>query len=60
MVQWGLHAFTAKGPGVTPGGGTKIPQASLHVSPTPPKKKEKWSIKESVSADNYKVILFKR
>ena len=45
---------------MTPGGGTKIPQASLHVPPTPLKKKDKWSVKESVSTDNYKVILFKQ
>ena len=30
MIQWlRLHAFTAKGPGSVPGGGSKIPQEAL-------------------------------
>ena len=41
MIQWlRLHASTARGTGVIPGQGTKIPHAMLHSSPlTPPEKK---------------------
>ena len=41
VIQWlRLHASTARGTGVIPGQGTKIPHAMLHSSPlTPPEKK---------------------
>ena len=45
MVQWlGLHAFAAKGAGLYPGWGTKIPLATLCGQK---KKKRKETTKQS-------------
>ena len=41
MVQWlGLRAFTPEGPGLIPGRGTKIPQATQHGQKEKKKRKK--------------------
>ena len=48
MVQWfGLHAFTAEGPGSIPGWGAKIPRAACREAK---RKKERKKELDLVSA----------
>ena len=47
VVQWlGLGAFTAMGPGSTPGQGTKVPQAARRSQKTKQNKKTKTKKRE--------------